>query len=217
MEVRKHFMEQLKDINQEILQMGTLVEESITKAVEALKNQDCALAEQVITEDEPINQMEIDLCDKCAVAIATEQPVATDLRQLIGAIRIVTDLERIGDFASHIAKMTIRMSEEKYLKPLIDIPRMAEIARSMLHDSITAFLEGNVDLAYEIAERDDRIDEINSQIFRELLTYMMQDPHTIQQATNLLLLSRSLERLGDHVTNICEWVIFTYTGEHKDL
>ncbi len=217
MEKRKHFTEQVEAINREVLQMDTLTEEAIGKALEALKTQDTALADKVIEEDEPINQMEVDLCDKCAVAIATEQPVATDLRHLIGAIRIVTDMERIGDFAAHIAKMTKRMAHEAYLKPLIDIPRMAEIAQAMLHDAVTSFLEGDVDLACRAAARDDEIDDINNQIFRELLTYMMEDQKSIQQATNLLLLSRSLERMGDHVTNICEWVIFTYTGEHKDL
>ena len=217
METRKRYTENLAAINREVLKMGTLVEEAIRKSMQALREKDLELAKRVIDEDKVINQMELSIQDDCIALIATEQPVAGDLRGLITIIKIVTQLERMGDHAVHVAKGVLRLAGETYMKKLLDLPRMADCAIRMIHEVLTAFMNNDQRRALEVAEMDDEIDELHNQVMRECLTFMMQDPKYIPQATAFLFISRFLERLGDHVTNISEWICYNITGKHREL
>lgn len=211
---RQHFDEALQKLNQEVLRMGTLVEEALRKATKALVDRNIDLADEVIEGDKKINAYQLEIEDKCTVLIATEQPVAADLRQIVATLNVLNDLERIGDQAVHIAEVMKRLYGEPYMKPLIDIPRMADIAEGMIHDALTAMVNHDPEAAKEVARRDDELDELHAQVLRELLTYMIEDPSKISQGINLLFLGRWLERSGDHVTNICERIVFLSTGEH---
>ena len=215
--IRQHFEDDLAELNRAIMKMGLKVEEAINSSVEALGNRDIDLAQKIIEEDDIIDRMEKNLCDQCALIIAREQPVAGDLRHLISGIKIITDLERIGDHAVHIAKGTINMAGEEFIKPLVDIPRMAELSCSMLSRAVGAYVEQDAEAAVSIAKEDNLIDELHHQIVREILTYMLQDSKNIEGGLSLMYISRFLERAGDHVRNICEWVIFDETGEHENL
>lgn len=212
---RQTYDQALNDLQQEILKMASLVEEAIFKAVQSLANQDVALAQLVIDGDELIDQMEIDIEDRCLRLIALQQPIARDLRIISTAIRIIAHLERMADHARHIARTTIRLDGQPLIKPLVDIPRMATLAQKMLKDSIDAYVRLDVALAEQIGRDDDAVDALYSQVFRELLTYMMEDPRTIGQATHLIFVGRYLERIADHAQNIAEWIIFLVTGERK--
>lgn len=215
---RIHFTNTMKELNEQILKMGVYVEEALEKSIEALKNQDEDLAKTVISEDDRINEMELLLFDKVSILFATEQPVASDLRHLTGAIRIISDLERAGDYAVHIAKGAKRLSDEKYLSSLSLIPEAAQTAKQMLRDALTAFVNNDEELAREVAERDEILDKLHKKLLKKMLKYMDKDVEAdVDQATNLIFLARFLERLGDHVTNVCEWVIYAKTGEHVEL
>lgn len=215
---RIHFSNTMIELNEQILKMGVYVEEAIKKAIDALKTQNKELAEEVIAEDERINEIELELFDRVSIILATEQPVATDLRHLTGAIRIITDLERAGDYAVHIAKGAKRLEREVYITPLQQIPEAADTARQMLKDALTAFVNYDVELAYEVASRDDVLDKLHKNLLKKMLRYMNKENEAdIDQATNLIFLARFLERLGDHITNICEWVIYSKTGKHVEL
>ncbi len=208
----------MNELNEQILKMGIYVEEAIKKAIDALKEQNVELAEEVVAEDDRINEMEIKLFDTVSIILATEQPVATDLRHLTGAIRIITDLERAGDYAVHIAEGAIRLAGETYIAPLQQIPDAADTARQMLKDALTAFVNYDVQLAEEVATRDDILDKNHKKLLKKMLKYMNKDDEAdIEQATNLIFLARFIERLGDHITNICEWVIYSKTGKHVEL
>jgi len=217
MNPRKQFHHELKQLTDELLLMGNLVEQSIDKAVRALKEQDLELAQQVVDEDDRIDQMELDIEAQCLTLIARQQPMARDLRKIATGLKIITDLERIADHASDIAKTCLRIGTEPLIKPLIDIPRMADQTRTMVKNALDSFVQEDVELAYQVCKDDDEIDSCHNQIFRELLTYMMEDPRTIKQATNLLFVSSYLERIGDHATNLGEWLIYMVTGERKEL
>jgi len=217
MGTRQAFEEGLAALNQEILRMGVMVEEALRRAVESLVNKDGELARAVVAGDAAINQVEQEIEDRCIVLIAREQPVATDLRKLITSLKIVTQLERMGDHALHVAKGTLRLLPETYMKPLIDIPRMAEIGIGMIRDVLTAFLDNDAERAREVASRDRLVDELHNQVMREVFTYMMENSKFISQSISLLFISRFLERVGDHVTNICEWVVYSATGERVEL
>jgi phosphate transport system protein len=217
MGTRQAFEEGLAALNQEILRIGVMVEEALRQAVESLVNKDGEQARAVVAADAAINQLEHEIEDRCIVLIAKEQPVATDLRKLITSLKIVTQLERMGDHALHVAKGTLRLLPETYMKPLIDIPRMAELAIGMIRDVLTAFLANDAVRAREVAARDQQIDELHNQVMREVFTYMMENSKFISQSISLLFISRFLERVGDHVTNICEWVVYGATGEHVEL
>jgi phosphate transport system protein len=214
---RQHFGESMKTLNQDIVKMGALVEQAVRRSVAALVDQDVQTAARIAEEDEAINTMEMQIEDRCTIILATEQPVATDLRHIITALKIVTQLERMGDHAVHIANGVLRLAEETYMKPIIDIPRMSEIAIGMIHDVLTAFINDDATLAIEVAKRDSGIDELHHQVMREVLSYMMEDPRYIKQSTSFLFISRFLERIGDHVTNISEWIIYNDTGKHVEL
>jgi phosphate transport system protein len=203
-----HFQQELNKLKGNLLQMAGLAERAISNAVEALVKRDTSLAEKTIGEDEKINQMELRIDELCLKLLALHQPMAADLRFITSAMRINTELERIGDQAVNIAERVISLNQEPQLKPYIDIPRMAEITQSMVKDVLDAFVNGDAKLARSVCERDDQVDGLNDQVFRELLTYMMADSKTITRSVHLIIVSRCLERIADHATNIAEGVIF---------
>lgn len=214
---RESFHASLERLQSDLLKMGARVEESIHQAVKSLEQGDAELAERIIAGDDAIDQMELDIEQQCLNLLALQQPMAKDLRIIGTALKIITDLERMADHASDIAKVTIRLKGQPLIKPLVDIPRMAEIAQTMTRESLTAYVNRDPDLAYRMIERDHQVDHLYSQIFRELLLIMMEDPKTIGQATQLLFVSMYLERIADHATNLGEWVIFMVTGERREL
>jgi phosphate transport system protein len=204
-------------IQDNILRLGSLVDTAIDRSITCLREQNKAQAQQLINDDQIINDLRFTIEEACLTLIATQQPTARDLRAVIVAMHIVTDMERMGDHATGIAKTVLRMGNEPLLKPLIDIPRMADVAREMLKQSLDAYLNHDNDLAHKVALRDDEIDALYNQIFRELLSYMVEDPKTITRGTYLLWVAHNLERIGDRVTNIVERVIYMTTGQMKEL
>lgn len=198
-------------------QMGSLVEESIAGAVEALKKQNLNLAEKVIAEDDLIDRLELEIEEKCLQLIATQQPMAKDLRRVATLFKMINDLERMADYATDIGKITLRIGHEPLIKPLVDIPRMAFLSQKMVKQALDAYVREDLQLALTVANDDDEVDQLHGQIFRELLLIMMENPRTITQATHLLFVSRWLERIADHATNIAEEVVFLVTGEKKLL
>ncbi len=206
------FDEELKALKEKLLEMAARSEEQIALAVRALKERQESLACEVLEREAAINRLDIEVDEMAMKLLALRQPMAADLRFITSAMSIGTDLERIGDLAVNIAERALDLLKRPHLKPLIDIPRMAELAQAMLRDALTAFINGDERLAKEVCERDDQVDEINDQIFRELLTYMMQDPATITRAVDLILVGRHLERIADHATNIGEDVIYMVKG-----
>jgi len=188
--------------------MAGLAEQAIRNAIEALVERNTPLAEKTIAEDQKINEMELLIDERCLRLLALHQPMAADLRFITSAMRINTELERIGDQAVNIAERAISLNQEPQLKPYIDIPRMAQITQSMVKDVLDSFVNGDTNLARSVCERDDQVDALNDQVFRELLTYMMSDPKTITRSVHLIIVSRCLERIADHTTNIAEGVIF---------
>lgn len=211
--MERHFDEELKELKQKLLQMASLAEESIAKSVKALVERDKKLADAVIDSDEVLNLLEIEIDELCLRLLALRQPIATDLRFITSALKINSDLERIGDLSVNIAERSLDLIEEPLLKPLIDIPRMAQLAQKMVKDSLDAFVNRDAELARDVCRRDDEVDQLNHQIFRELLTYMMQDPTTITRSVDLILVGRHLERIADHATNIGEDVVYMVKGK----
>lgn len=211
--VRQGFDQELESVRQELVHMGQIVQDSIKNAVDALARRDKALAQQVMDGDDLIDSMQVEIEDRCISLIARQQPVATDLRILGTGLKITTDLERIGDHAFDIAKIVLLIGNEPLIKPLVDIPRMAVMAQSMLEDSLQAYLKLDIQLAEKVCRDDDLVDQLYHQVFRELLTYMLEDPKKINQATQLIFVARYLERIADHSTNVAEWVIYLVTGE----
>ncbi len=217
MEIRTEFHKRLRQIQDEILVMGSMVSKAILRSIDALKNRDLELARQIIAEDKKINQKRFEIEESCVELIATQQPMAGDLRTIIAVLNIVTELERIGDHAEGIARIAIMIGDEPPLKPLIDIPRMAEQAVDMLHLSLDAFINHDAEAARKISAEDDTIDQLYDQVFRELLTFMLEDPRTITRATRLIWVAHNLERSADRVTNICERVVFIVTGKMEEI
>lgn len=215
--VRVEYNLELENLRGSVVAMSSMADKAIGRAMDALQRQDVALAEQVIVADKAVNSQRWAIEDDALRLIATQGPMAGDLRNIAAAIHIVTDLERIADHASGIARIAIDTSDEPPLKPLVDLPRMAEIGREMLTDAITSYIEGDAELARRVAERDDEVDDLTDQVFRELLTYMLADPSTINRATRLLWVSHNLERIADRATNICERVVFAVTGELEEI
>jgi phosphate transport system protein len=208
---------ELEHIRSNILRMGSQVESAIERSIEALKNRDTQLAQQVINDDEEINKLRFAIEEQCLELIATQQPAATDLRMVIAATHIAVELERMADHAEGTAELVKRLSDEPLLKPLIDLPIMGQVAREMIHAALDAFIAHDIEAAQKVAQRDDEIDELYQQVFRELLTYMLEDPRTISRATYLLWVAHNLERIGDRVTNVCERIIFMATGKLEEL
>ena len=203
-----HFQQELTKLKEQLLKMGGLAERAISNAIDALVKRDTPLAEKTIGEDEKINKMELVIDEWCLKLLALHQPLAADLRFITSAMRINVELERIGDLAVNIAERVVSLNQEPQLKPYIDIPRMAEITKNMVKDVLDAFVNGDADLARGVCQRDDQVDALNDQVFRELITYMLADPKTITRAVHLIIVSRYLERIADHATNIAEGVIF---------
>ena len=206
--VVRHFQEELEQLKRRLLEMGGLAEEEVRIAIKGLVDRDQTLIDRAIAGDGPVNAMHIEVDSRCFTLLALYQPMAADLRAVVAAVKINTDLERVGDLAVNIAEAAERYIQGAPVKRLIDIPRMAGIAQAMLRDALDAFVRHDLDLAQHVLDEDDKLDALKTQIFRELLTYMLQDPSTIEPALDLILISRHLERIGDHATNIAEDVIF---------
>ena len=207
-QVVRHFQEELEQLKTRLLEMGGLAEEQVRLAVQGLVARDRDLIDRVLTNDEPLNALHIEIDNRCFTLLALHQPMASDLRSIVSAVKINTDLERVGDLAVNIGEAARRYAQHPPVKKLIDIPRMATIAQSMLRDALDAFVRQDTQLAQRVLDEDDTLDSLKTQIFRELLTYMLQDQTTIEPALDLILISRHLERIGDHATNIAEDVIF---------
>ncbi len=217
MEIRTAFHKRLREIQDDVLDMGSVVEKAIMHSITALKDRDLAMAQQMVADDTEINQKRFEIEEKCIRLIATQQPMASDLRLIICVLNIVTELERIGDYAEGIAKIVVMIGDEPPLKPLIDIPRMAEKTADMLHRSLDAYIRRDADAARQIVSEDDEVDNLYNQVFRELLTFMIEDPKTITRATRLIWVAHNLERSADRVTNICERVVFVVTGKMEEI
>jgi phosphate transport system protein len=214
---RANFQHELEALEYEMLDLGHMVDRAIERAVDSLARRDADGAREIIADDATINQRRFQIEERGVYLIATQQPVASDLRLIVSIINNIVDLERIGDYAVGIAKITLLHNDEPLLKPLIDIPRMSTIARSMLARSLDAFVKRDVEAARAIAAEDDTVDALYDQIYRELLTYMFSDPRVIDRATWLLWAAHNLERMADRVTNICERAIYRATGETVDI
>ncbi len=206
------YEEQLGQLRTAVLEMGGLVEEQIGQAVRALTERDEALARATIERDHTVNRYDVEIDDLSLKLLALRQPAARDLRLITTALKITTDLERIGDMATHIAERAVELVGEVPIKPYIDIPRMADVARDMLRRSLDAFVREDTELALSVCLADDTIDQLHEQLFRELLSYMVENPATVSRAMRLLFVSKYLERVGDHATNIAEMVIFMVKG-----
>jgi phosphate transport system protein len=204
----RHFEEELEALQSRLLEMGGLAEERVRASVQGLVTRDAALIDQVLRGDEPINRLHIDIDNRCFRLIALHQPMATDLRGIVAAVKINSDLERVGDLAVNIAEASKRYVTHPPVKKLIDIPRMGDISQAMLRDALDSYVKRDTALARAVLNADDELDALKTQVFRELLTYMLQDPSTVEPALDLILVSRHLERIGDHATNIAEDVIF---------
>ncbi|REK69438.1 phosphate signaling complex protein PhoU [Paenibacillus paeoniae] len=217
MTMRKEFDQGLEKLHQLIIEMGSFVESALADSMSALKTIDVARAKEIIANDPTLNQMEEQITEIGSKLIATQQPVAKDLRRILAAFRIASDLERMGDLAVDVAKVVLRLEGQELIKPLIDLPRMAEIVQLMTYESIQSFIQENVDLAYKMSKDDDQVDALYGQITRELYSLMMENPRNITQSSLLSFVGRYLERFGDHATNIGESVVYLVTGSRPDL
>jgi phosphate transport system protein len=217
MEMRTAFHKKLREIQDDILAMGSMVSKALLRSIDALKNRDLELARQIITGDQKVNGKRFEIEEKCIELIATQQPMASDLRIIIAILNITTEIERIGDYAMGIARIVIMIGDEPPLKPLIDIPRMADQTVDMLRRSLDALIKRDAEAAKKISSDDDLVDHLYDQVFRELLIFMAEDPKTITRATRLMWTAHNLERAADRVTNICERVVFIVTGKMEEI
>lgn len=208
----RQYEEDLRSLRADLLKMGGLVERQIAEAIESLVNRDTEQARQTIARDAEVNRMDIDSDERCIRLLALHQPAAGDLRLITTGLKITTDLERIGDNAVNICERVIELNDEPQLKPYIDLPRMAAIAQTMVKDSLDAFMREDTELARQVIARDDEVDLLNYQMYRELLSYMAEDPTTIGRATRILFISKYLERIADHATNIAEMIVYMVKG-----
>jgi phosphate transport system protein len=209
----KRYEEELKKLREEILYMGGLVEDQIQKAVKSLVDRDSEMAQIIIERDHEVNRLDVEIDDLCIRLLALHQPAGKDLRFITTGLKITTDLERIGDMSVNLCERALELNQEPQLKPYIDIPRMARIAQRMIRESLDAFVREDTDLALKVCKEDEEIDQLNSQIFREVISFMIEDPHTINRAMKLSSISKYLERMADHATNIAEMVIFMAKGK----
>jgi len=211
--IDRHYDEELQELRHLLLEMGGFVEKQIADAMRALIDRDDEFARLIIERDKTVNRMDVQIDDVCLRLLALHQPTARDLRLITTALKITTDLERGGDMAENICERVLELCREPQLKPLIDIPRMAAIAQGMLRQALDAFVREDADLALQVCHQDDAVDQLTDQLLRELLTFMMEDPHTISRALRLIFIAKYLERLADHATNIAEMVIFMVKGK----
>lgn len=214
---RENFTQKILDVKNDVLRMGTLVENSISSAITALKSQDLDLAREVCAKDDEINQLELEIERECMMLITLQQPLASDLRAIASALKIITDLERMADNAVNIAELVLEIGDEPFIKSLVDIPRMAEIAQEMIRMSLDAFVNEDADLAIEAAKRDEEVDELYETILNDILNIITEKKEFIKQGTKLLFVGRYLERIADHSTNICERTVYMVTGELKEI
>jgi len=217
MALRKTFDQELQHAKDEILLLGSMVEEAVISSMNALKKRDVEASQAIYEKDQKINEKRFEIENKVMILIATQQPMAGDLRLLASMLDVASELERMGDYAKGIATINIRMGNTPPLKPLIDLPRMAEKATDMLHRALTAFVTADAETARTIPQEDDEVDALYNQIYRELMTFIIQDPTTIERANFLLWAAHNLERMADRVTNICERTLFVATGEIKEF
>jgi len=217
MDYRSVFHKKLNEIQDDVLVLGGQVGDALQRAVDALTTRDLELAKRIVEGDQRINQLRFDIEEKCVQLIATQQPLASDLRVLVAVLNIITELERIGDYAVGISKITIMIGDEPPLKPLVDIPRMAEKTVDMLERSLSAFVACDAETATRISAEDDVVDELYDKVFKELLGFMMKDGETVTRATRLIWVAHDLERSADRVTNICERVVFVVTGKMEEI
>ncbi|MGB9593568.1 MAG: phosphate signaling complex protein PhoU [Anaerolineae bacterium] len=215
--MRRAFDEDLEALQNQMLELGSMVGEALARSVDALKRQDMQASREVIRNDMRINEKRFAIEADCLRLIATQQPMARDLRTIAAVLEIITDLERCADYAAGIAKIALMIGKEPFIKPLIDIPRMLEKDLSMLDRALKAFVDRDVEAARRIAAEDDDVDALYDQVNNELIAFMLQDPRTVRQATRLLWVAHNLERFADRVTNICERVVFTVTGEMREM
>lgn len=209
----KKYEEDLKKLREDILYMGGLVEDQIQKAVKSLVDRDSQMAETIIQRDHEVNHLDVEIDELCIQLLALHQPAARDLRFITTALKITTDLERVGDMAVNICERALELNREPQLKPYIDIPRMARTAERMIRESLDAFVREDTDLALKVCKDDQEVDDLNGQIFRETISFMIEDPHTINRAMKIGFISKYLERIADHATNIAEMVIFMVKGK----
>jgi len=209
---RQHFQHELETLKERLLAMGGLAEDRVRTAMQGLVDREGDLIDQVLNGDMPLNELHIEIDDLCLKLLALHSPMAADLRGIMAAIKINSDLERVGDMAVNIAEAARRYTTHPPVKRLIDIPRMATTAQNMLRDALDSYVRGDMQLAQRVLDEDDELDSLKTQVFRELLTFMLQDPSTIEPSLDLILISRHLERIGDHATNIAEDVIFMVSG-----
>jgi phosphate transport system protein len=214
---RTSFERHLHELQDDVLVLGSMVEKAIYRSMDALKNRDLETAKQVIADDNEIDRKRFDIEEKCIDLIVTQQPVASDLRIIVAVLNIIIDLERIGDHAEGNARIAVMIGKEPPLKPLIDLPRMAQKTGDMLRRSLDAFVNRDAEAAKQISGEDDEVDALYDQVFRELLTFMAEDGRTITRATRLIWVAHNLERSADRVTNICERVVFVITGKMEEM
>ena len=215
--LRKTFENEIQQVKDDVLLLGSMVEQAILNSVESLRKRDIKSAHEILEADTLINKKRFEIENKLMVLIATQQPMAHDLRLLASCMEIISELERMGDYAKGIANINIRMGDAPLLKPLIDVPRMAQIGVDMLHQALTAFVNEDIETAKSIPVHDDEVDALYNQVYRELMTFVIQDPKTIERANWLLWVAHNLERVADRVTNICERTIFIATGEMEEI
>jgi phosphate transport system protein len=207
----------LKILEQELIRMGALVEDQIRRAVRSLDDRDLALAQEVIADDDRVDRLESEIERRCLTLLALQQPLAGDLRVVSTVLKIITDLERMADHASDIAKVTLRLSDEPWIKPLVDLPVMARLAISMVRSALNAYIHRSIEEAMAMIRLDDDVDHLYAQIFRDLVDLMRERPDTAAQATYLVFVANYLERIADHATNLGEWVVYMVSGERKEL
>lgn len=214
---RTVFTQSMQEMQEEMLSLGSMVEKAVARSVEALRTQNVELAQQVIEYDEEINAVRWKIEENSTLLIATQAPLARDLRYIFAVMHIATELERMADYAQGIAKLTLLIVDEPLLKPLVDLPKMADVGRELLMEALDAFIEQDAERARQIARRDDEVDRLYEQVYRELLTFMISDPSTVPRATHLLWVAHNLERIADRVTNICERTVFSVTGDIEEM
>jgi len=217
MSIRSEYDHKLVELKHELIRMASLVEEVLAGAMRALVAHDAADAQRIVDSDDEIDDLQASIEDQCITLIATQQPLAKDLRAIFAAIKMSTDLERIADYGVGVARLAIQLKDEVYVKPLVDLPRMTDIACEMLRISVRAFTESSEELAIEAASHDAEMDALFKQVYRELMTYVLESPKNIHQMISFVLIARYLERVGDHITNVCEWIVFNATGKRVDL
>jgi len=215
--VRKTFETEIQQVKDNVLILGSMVEQAVLNSVDALKKRDIKAAEKIFAEDKEINKKRFEIENQLMVLIATQQPMARDLRVLASTLEIISELERMGDYAKGISNINLRMGDAPLLKPLIDVPRMANKGVDMLHRALTAFVNEDVEVAKNLPVEDDEVDALYNQVYRELMTFVIADPKTIERANWLLWVAHNLERFADRVTNICERTVFIVTGEMSEI